>query len=280
MLNTELKKNPPKRLFTLKRIDLEKHISIEASQEIEKICAPLFQAFDIKYFRYLKLYHNGERILLCNSSDCIRYIYEEGNYARLWFDGNFPQFLKAGWQDRAVSLLLDQRDESQEIHEELNTILKFQHGCTYIHKAKTYDEIYIFDALHPNIYYINKQVLIKFIYFFKTQARKFLRAAEDDILYFPIQQQPIPNHTLTDQFLKTIPIDRYYLGEEFENAYLTQKEMTCLHWMLLGKTAEETAMIENNALKTVQYHLENIKLKLKCQKQTQIIKLVFELGLG
>ena len=82
------------------------------------------------------------------------------------------------------------------------------------------------------------------------------------------------------KFLQDTQIGRYYLTmNEYGHAYLTTKEMTCVRWMSIGKTAEEIAMIENNSIKTIQRHIENIKNKLNCQKKEQVIKILMEAGI-
>ena len=61
--------------------------------------------------------------------------------------------------------------------------------------------------------------------------------------------------------------------------YLTEKEVHCVYWLLKGKSAEEIASIEGNTKKTVQFHFENIRRKLNCYKQTQIVPIILKSGI-
>lgn len=48
---------------------------------------------------------------------------------------------------------------------------------------------------------------------------------------------------------------------------------------MIGKSVEEIAIIENNAPKTIERHIENIRVKFNFRKQAQIVKLVLDSGL-
>src|SRR3989338_5042637 len=78
------------------KINLTDHISITSAPEIHKIITPLIHALNIKHFRYLKLYGDGSRLLLSNYPDYTRFIYETDHYKKMWFDGEFPEYLKSG----------------------------------------------------------------------------------------------------------------------------------------------------------------------------------------
>jgi DNA-binding CsgD family transcriptional regulator len=262
-----------------KIINLEKHVSITSAQSIDKLCRPLREAFGIQFFRFLRLYKNGKRVVLSNEPDAIRYAYEYGNWVNMWYDGNFPEFLKPGWYTWHLNRLLDSREIEEKIENDLISILKVKHGVTLVNESKNYFEIFSFDTILSTVYQIDRAHLLRFTYYFKEQARKLIAVAEADGLLLqgptiPVKGKPSEK---VDQFLNEIKINRYYLADR--DVYLTAKEIACIRWMAIGKTAEEIAMIENNTTKTIQRHVENIKNKLNCQKQTQIIKLFLDTGL-
>jgi DNA-binding CsgD family transcriptional regulator len=264
-----------------KTIDLEKHVSISSAKSIQNIIRPLSENFNIKFFRYLKLYKNGKRIILSNIPDAIRYMYEQGQYVNLWYDGEFPQFLKEGWYAWHLNRLLDSREIEEKIENDLISLLQVQHGVTYVQEGDQFFEIFSFDTAENAIYLMDKQLLLRFIYYFKEQARKLIQIGEADGIILPIRNiKNTQQHSEDIQaYLDKIKTNRFYLGGKYSNAYLTAKEMACVKWMVKGKTAEEIAIIENIKPKTIQRHIENIKLKFNCQKQTQIIQLILNTGL-
>lgn len=261
-------------------LDLEKHISIMGASTVDEIIRPLREALNIKFFRYLKLYKTGKRIVLSNMPDAIRYMYGQGNYANLWYDGEFPEFLKEGWHFWHLNRLLDKRKIEEDIENSLTSLLGVYHGITYVKEYDNHWEIYSFDAVDNVVYQVNKNLLLRFIYYFREQAKKLMAIGEMESIVLPIKnltlQQQLPEALIT--FLDKTKINRYYLGGKYHGTYLTAKEAICVRWMIEGKTADEIAIIEGIHSKTVQHHIENIKLKLNCSKQTQIIRLVLEAG--
>lgn len=263
-----------------KIIDLEKHVSIYSAKQVEKICRPLCDLFGIHFFRYLKLYKNGKRVVLSTNPDAIRYMYEQGAWVDLWYDGNFPEFLKPGWYNWQINRMLDSREVEEKIENDLMSILNVKHGTTLVQENKQGFEIFSFDSNLNAIYQTDRNLFLRFTYYFKEQARQLIHAAETDGLWFDAPLNPCKNEYPDPiaKYLNETKTTRYYLAGNYGDTYLTDKEMACVKWMIAGKTAEEIAMIENNSIKTIQRHIENIKAKLNCQKQTQIIKLVLDSG--
>jgi DNA-binding CsgD family transcriptional regulator len=268
-----------------KIFNLDHHISITSSNQVAKIIEPLVDAFKISYFRYLKVFHDGSRIALSNNPDGIRHGYEEGNYKDMWFDGEFPQFLREGWHSWRVSSLLDTREEQMkiEVEECLKNLLKVSEGVTFIQSGMTYYEVFSFDTNEKSIYSIDKKLLMRFILYFKDKANKIIQRSESEKIIIPnkcIQAYGIEQKNKDVlKFLNETKINRYHLSGKYENVYLTATEARCLYWLAVGKTAEEIGMIENNSVRTVQTHLENIKMKLNCQKQTQLVAAALEIGI-
>jgi DNA-binding CsgD family transcriptional regulator len=52
---------------------------------------------------------------------------------------------------------------------------------------------------------------------------------------------------------------------------LSPREITCLEWIIQGKTAEEIAMILNLKIITVKFYLRNIRDKLNCTSIAQAV---------
>ena len=48
---------------------------------------------------------------------------------------------------------------------------------------------------------------------------------------------------------------------------LTPREIECGKWLLIGKTAEETATILGLSKRTVEAHLASMKIKLSCSNK-------------
>lgn len=264
-----------------KTLDLTKHFSITSAKEVSQLVAPLTAAFNIKHFRYLKLYHDGSRVLLSNYPDCTRFMYEENHYKKMWFDGEFPECLTDGWHFWDVLSMIENGREKDSFEKEINHLLDLYHGMTFVQHGLGFYEIYTFDSNSPAIYHVDKKLLLHFMLYFKAQANKLINSAEDEKIYLPVSQ-PLFNNARHQnderitEFLNKTPINRFYLGGKYSHIYLTAKEARCVLWLVQGKSADEIALIEGNSSKTIESHLENVRKKLNCYKQTQLISIILE----
>lgn len=263
-----------------KFIDLNQHFAITASAKVKAITAPLHENFGITYFRYLKLYQDKSRVLLSDFPDCTRFTYEDGNYAKMWFDGEFPEYLSQGYHVWDT----EKEREKSLFEKEINDHLDLHCGVTFIYPIDNYWEIFTFDSNQANINHIDNRVLFHFMLYFKDQAAKLIHRGESERLILPNPSENLevyqhPNKAKCLDFLSNTPINRFYLGGKYRGVYLTSKEAQCLYWLIEGKSAEEIAIIENNSVKTIHRHLENVRAKLNCYKQTQLVKIILESGI-
>lgn len=263
-------------------IDLTNHTSITCADQIKKIIAPISSSFGIKHFRYLKLYTNGSRVLLSNYQQCTHFAYEQGWYKEMWFDGEFPENLIEGWHIWDVKRAIYEGGTISAFEEKIHQTLGLFSGMTYVSEGMGFYEIYTFDSDNPQIYTINIKLLMRFILYFKQQAQKLLKNSENEKINVKIKSS-LPDkfhgHSNTNKvttFIENTRINRYYLGGKYHGCYLTAKEAQCVYWLLHGKSIEEIAIIQNNSVRTIECHFENIRSKLNCYKQTQLVRVILE----
>jgi DNA-binding CsgD family transcriptional regulator len=53
--------------------------------------------------------------------------------------------------------------------------------------------------------------------------------------------------------------------------HLSKRESECLHYLVQGKTAKQTAQILSISHRTVETYIENLKLKLKCKNKAELM---------
>jgi len=73
--------------------------------------------------------------------------------------------------------------------------------------------------------------------------------------------------------------ERYYLGEDFGNAYLTSREIQVLRLLLLGYPARQAGEVLNLSPKTVESHVDKIRVKLQASTKGDIIATAIQFGL-
>lgn len=68
--------------------------------------------------------------------------------------------------------------------------------------------------------------------------------------------------------------------EVIVNIGLTKRQSQCLYHLVRGKTAKQIAKALNLSNRTVEFYLENIKDKFKCESRSDLIAKAIEMGFG
>lgn len=71
---------------------------------------------------------------------------------------------------------------------------------------------------------------------------------------------------------------QYVLSDNFEKFNLSKRETTCLFYLLRGKTAKEIAEIIFISVRTVEKHIDSIRMKLHCKTRSEIIGKAIDQG--
>ncbi|MCE5319073.1 MAG: helix-turn-helix transcriptional regulator [Parachlamydia sp.] len=74
---------------------------------------------------------------------------------------------------------------------------------------------------------------------------------------------------LLEQIRPAIPTSDHPLLQKA--ASLSIRERECLKYLLMGKTAKETALQMKLSFRTVEYYFENIKDKMSCFSKRELI---------
>lgn len=72
---------------------------------------------------------------------------------------------------------------------------------------------------------------------------------------------------------------RLQLGKEFNNQYLTKREMEVLRCVVLGHTAKKIGQHLNISFRTAEIYIDTLKLKLKCVSKGDIARIAITSGL-
>lgn len=73
---------------------------------------------------------------------------------------------------------------------------------------------------------------------------------------------------------------RFHLGACCGNEYLTQREFDVLKYIMLGYTAKKIALCLGVSYRTVETYVELLKLKLRCNRKSEIIERALALGIA
>lgn len=261
---------------------LKNDIILSSCKEISNICKPLYK-FGITDFSYVKLFNDGRRIDLCNH--------------QTWTVDYLENFFDLQYVDHVINEL-NLENKKIRIFDEMcgnklfvDGLEKFnvRNAIGLFKKTPVNEDIFYFYSTHDshymlNCYLDNLEFLKKFTFYFREVAKKIIALSYEANLqtpkaYYSLVSSKLKLREKQNSFSFELPVEKYYLDETFNGQYLSAREVECVKWCLLGKTAEETAMILDVSKRTVEAHLEKVKQKLKCNNKQQMIGKVIELGI-
>jgi DNA-binding CsgD family transcriptional regulator len=147
-----------------------------------------------------------------------------------------------------------------------------------------YYENYYFHSDKDNhqinqFYLSNLDLLSKFIEHFKQQAASIIQEGEKNKFHTPLQYL---NHRKNIAAANPDILTATKLMESFhEDEYgLSAKEISCLSYLIQGKSAEEIAIILSRSRRTIETHIESAKKKLHCHKISQLAYLLGKLNIN
>ena len=180
----------------------------------------------------------------------------------------------------------------QDLRQYFNTsngftlVEKYENACDMYHFATTNDNEQFHNYLLNNL-----DLLQKFALYFKDEADRLIKNGEkfeenkfSVSATTKVQQNEIAK-TLNyqDSFnanaaLNRLTLHKFYLVGKFHGRWLTRQECRCIAWLIRGKTLKEIGLILQISAKTVIEHIEHVKDKLNCYKQTSLVYTLVKQG--
>lgn len=258
---------------------------IESCSDMALICEPL-NCLGIKVFSYVRVFKNGYRATLCNHAPISEFFLNISNTPRYKPGIEIEQSLN----DQTVfnrqiidgNELLNESVDRFQVDNTIALTEPHEHYCDYYYFTGEKDNSKII-----NVYLSNIDLLKRFIVYFKdigsdliAKADKFaFKIPSFDIRPINFNQELIPDIAeFKKEFIEHTPIKRYALNIDNRRVDLTQREVDCLEWLVIGKTAAETAAILAISQRTVETHVNRIKEKMDCYKISQIIQKCLQAG--
>lgn len=248
------------------------HVTFTSIQDIHAITLPL-QKIGISYFTFDRTYKDNSHIRLTNNGKWIEYYYRKQLYDVALFEKD-PKLFTDGfvfwsWLKREpVYLAASEHD--------------IDHGMTITQTHDLYCDFFHFGTTCKNFISPESMIteiknLYRFINYFKEKAQHRINEAEQSRFILPLKSQTrihladVKYQDFSYDIFKGTEVARLYLGEEFDNIYLTRKEIEILGFLKNGMKPVEIAQQSNLSERTVETHIKNIKEKFKCAT-------LFELG--
>tara|TARA_R110002126_G_scaffold116140_4_gene255394 strand:+ start:8723 stop:9526 length:804 start_codon:yes stop_codon:yes gene_type:complete len=257
-------------------IDWKKHSSFLYADQIQKIMEPLDNKLNINYFSYIKQFNNKSRIVLTNFPKWNKFFCESQYYLRpssfvksIDIDNDYSSGFILGYKDK---FLADIAKNKFNLDRGISVIYKRPDFCEFFHFG-TVDK----HDLPESFYLDNLSFLKKFILYFREQAFKLFE--HSDLIKFTEFKnlKYINNQNKENNHLIKINKLYFYIGNKLK--YFTKREVDCIIYLLKGLPAKTAADKLNISKRTYDAHIENIKFKLVCNKNSEIIFIIATLGL-
>jgi len=249
--------------------------SISRKEEIGSLCLPLKQ-YGINYLLYVKRFADGSQLEVTTHPEWSEYYYKHEFYSIGPFKNIYHLY------DEGRYLWISRGHQYEKLYQASREVFNIDHGYTMVYKKTNCNEFFHFGGSvdNPgllNFYLNNNDFFERFVLYFKDKYSEGIKKAESkkfilvhknfDINYIEKEYVAYPYYK---EIKKQTPIKKYYLSERTE-LYLTQREIDCVKWYVLGKTAEEIAIIFTLSKRTVEGHLEKAKKKLSCLAKSQLV---------
>ncbi|MDX2164341.1 MAG: helix-turn-helix domain-containing protein [Gammaproteobacteria bacterium] len=241
----------------------DKHISLNISEHVKGICAPLFSSTGINYFHYGRLYPSGYSLVLVTSPMLHKFFWDK-EYDKVVF----PNYREGIFINRYENNFLN----------EVRELFNMDHWLMINKNKKEYIESFGFSTSSSNQkimdFYLNHQdVLEQFCLYFKEQAKELIHLSESSLLYTDIgpienKAEETPSKLLKDFLIK----DKYLIENTEKNIVkMTKIEFLILYHMSNGLSAKQIGRLMGISFRTVECHLLQVKSKLLAKNKVDVI---------
>ncbi len=253
------------------------------ADKINALCEPLKTHFGITAFGYVRTFDDGRYLFLTNNDAFLEAVaVKDGCFKTEYFSKQTELFCK---YEPCMDIWPDElKDESIELYRARGfhngfSIVKELAGsveCTWYSNAKENSAIKEFYRKHHN-------VLDDFMTHFRTIGGELTDPdGPANLGVSPYLKATYPQ--IKKIFKQTTPWERQILdfndslnslvkqgiAELGRKNSLTLRELECLSYFTTGKTAKEIARILDVAPRTIEAHLNNIRVKTSCQTKIEL----------
>jgi len=253
--------------------DRKQSAIVKATCEIVK---PLFNATNTKFFHYERIYDNGTAFNMVTDHQWLKHLYKKKYMLTAPIPNNKIK-------ERFYYLIPRDLSGYSECIDDFFNYFGYGYAVDIIHRYKDYYELFCFagsnhDEQMQNYFLNHYDIFEKFILYFKDKGAKYLSQTKQMATVLPeIMRSNVKGLQYDEQEKYSdnhFDIKRYYINDK---TYLTMREYDCLKQLALGYTVKEIAKIQKISPNTVEYFLNNIKLKAQMIKKSDLIQLYYDI---
>lgn len=257
--------------------NLDNYLMMHSAEDMFALAQPLNSIIDITHFSYHRLYKNNTRIHLSTHPDFIDFFHKNKLYkfssTSLTFD-NYKSgyYILDNLLTKDLNLIISLTLEIFDYYHPFLVIKKNDHYCEFFYFSTNFD-----NYVANNFYLNNIDLFEKFIFYFKNKASKLINKISNERFIYPELEKPIETNpfyfdieTNKKAFNKTILLKRYKI--ENISVYITHRELQCLKYLKRGYTSKAIANLLTISHRTVEAHINSLKIKLNKKTKIELIK--------
>lgn len=244
---------------------------------LREICTPLFESFPIKTFSYTKINSNDSFLYLSTNQEWLKFRYEHS----IWgvgcnkFRENIATIPKGGMR---VFVWAGSPPETKYF----SCLYEYDiwNGGLIVERSLDSIDVWGFtggkgSSQSIDFFLNNTSLIYSYILYIKDKAHEIINISDRKKLieyencYIKDTQQKNNGFEL---FIENLDTKRFFLDSDDCFNHITKRESDCLHYYMQGYTTKETAAIFGISNRTVEFYIENAKLKLNCSSKAEIRK--------
>lgn len=248
------------------------------SNEVKQICQGIFRRFNLNAFSYSKIYRDGSRAELWTDAKSLNHSFFLKQYIRQIYTPDLFNKQKFILYDVIVNsfpseikeLIQNQLKDQRELFNYTNCLFLVEYHPQYTEYFAFYSPKS--HAFAINSYLNNRDQLGHFCKYFRRRASQLIQDADKQKLISPWRDKDtgmiLPNH---NQVLANK--DSLFTAADTQGINtLTPRQTEIADLLCEGISTKQIASILFISKRTVEKHLENIKMKIGCHNSYQLIK--------
>ncbi len=265
--------------------EMVRKYTVKESALIKKVCAPLHQHLDVEYFWYSHTTSDGGYFSIGTNPSMHEYYHAEKCYRHSPFHHN-PKLIQPGFYsyrsipDPNFQAALDSCLDAKDINLGMGLVMKKGDDLMRFGYATTSAKNRSFADRIVN----NLPLLKKFNSYFLSEISHLLKTVQDNMIDLPSElgaaynKPPIGLQQATTCYDKALFYKSIGLLNHKQIAALTPRELDCLKCLHEGYSYREVAETLGLKTRTVEFYIENIKLKTDCNSRTELLQLAQRLS--
>lgn len=245
---------------------------IKSSLEIKEFCRPFLESQNLTMFAYSRVFPDGSRSELWTDLKSLEHSFIDKKYiADIYTPSIYSEDEKYVYLPSKIESLKDKQIKLKYLNQisDQRNIFDNDNCFNIIRKSKELCEYFIFYTSKkfkdPVNFYLNKIPLFdKYIDDFKLKIEPNIQTADSNkIVKLKI---PKPNYVHTENIDDT-------------KILFSKREYQICKYIVNGKTAPETASYLGLSTRTIEKYIEQIKLKVGCNRKTELVIQLIKIGI-